>query len=582
MIVATPEYFPVMALDGFDLGDPEGKTDALLESCLCEIPAIREFLLGKKDIVLGERGTGKTALFRLLATRKLNISAPGDKKSLVLPLDENIEYKQVKDLVENRISYCTKKPNVKYQFLWEIFITYKMLELLEIQGISDDRLSTHRKDISVALGFEKPKVGLMEFLLGHKKSVGVKLDNLHPTSSTFFISAEPAAQLDQAATQIDLQRIKRDVSSVLDKNNCILFVLLDRLDEFVILEDYDTQKLLLEGLVACYRNFSTGTPVKIKLFVRTDLFNRLNIGDLGADKIIAKSIKLSWRPEDLRELVARRLTYNILEQLQISEIKFKTDEGTLHLDPRYIEQQKIIKSSLEGHKIKQFLIGVLIRIQSELNAKLMNLQRRERKTNYNDKISAEIISLLFPNSCDHLSTGGKVGSIRFVDFIATHLNYSTGYSTPRITISFFEKCLHEARTYYSRNRDITRIRKNSDEEYELVKVECITRAYNSLKDDVWSVVSKAAHDWERKILDLRGKLNAQSEVSYKDFVKLRDWSDDNEPRQFVAFLMHAGVLSCQNISRPQDERTYTFPIMFRDVKLKKDQGDGRRVEALAV
>lgn len=131
MIVGLPDIFPIEDLDKFSIGEAEGKTDDLLEECLCEIAPIKEFLLGKKDLVLGEKGAGKTALFRMLTEGKLSFVTPPGKTYKILALEESIEYKQLKSIIENRIQTTSGINNdaIKYQFIWELFITFKMLTI---------------------------------------------------------------------------------------------------------------------------------------------------------------------------------------------------------------------------------------------------------------------------------------------------------------------------------------------------------------------------------------------------------------------------------------------------------------------
>lgn len=59
MIINLPADFPLTNLAKFDFGSAEASEDDLLINCSCRLKAINEFLLGHKNIVLGERGGGK-------------------------------------------------------------------------------------------------------------------------------------------------------------------------------------------------------------------------------------------------------------------------------------------------------------------------------------------------------------------------------------------------------------------------------------------------------------------------------------------------------------------------------------------
>ena len=569
-----PKLFPVEVLNKFNVGEAEGKTDSLLEECLCEIPPIKEFLLGKKDIILGERGAGKTALFRMLSERKLNFFSPPGKTYQILALDESIEYKQLKTIIEQRIQASGSKDNdsIKYQFIWELFLTYKILCFVTDElKLDQDDLAKYKNEISAALGFEDKKVGIMQFLLSHKKTIGIKLDQLHPATSNFYVSAEPIEKLNTSEDvfKVDLKEIKKKVSSLLDKNHMVLYVLLDRLDEFVIKEDYAIQKRLLEGLMACYRNFSSSTQIRIKPFFRTDIFNRLDISGLGTDKILSKTVHLKWEPNDLRELIARRLFYNFTENLDIANLEFETDEGRLHLDPKYVEDEKIRTKNDKRNFITRWGSKKWKKLVSDFIIQLQMIDRRERKTNFSDAITTDIIHQIFPKSCEHTTSNGKKEYIKFIDFIDSHLSFATDFSTPRVVIDFFEECLYETRSYYAKNKDIVSVPKNFENEYELVKVECITRAYIKIKQKLWGSISRDSIEWENKITDFKVNLTSKLKLNYQDIASNTNWDSEKEAAQFIAFLMHAGILKCINREKTHIERVYELPLMFREPKQSK-------------
>lgn len=477
MIQGIPNNFDIDCLSKFSFGEAEGQEDSMLKECLCEIAPIKEFLLGKKDIVLGEKGAGKTALYRMLTDRSLTFVSPPNKSYQILALDESIEYKQLKSIIDERIhSSVTDNKSVKYQFIWELFITYKILAFVtDDLHLEDEFLQQQRSEISSALGFEKPKVGIMQFLLSHKKTIGIKLDQLHPTTSNFYISAEPveAEKVNESIFKIDLKEIKKKISSLLDKNNMALYVLLDRLDEFVIKEDYEVQKKLLEGLMACYRNFSSTSQIRIKPFFRTDIFNRLDLSGLGTDKILDKCLHLKWEPRELRELIARRIVHNIYEHCNVESLSFETDLGKLYLDTKYVEDQNSKHKNTTRNFFSKWCLRKWDSLIEQVMIALHELNRRERKTNFNDAITVDVIHLLFPKQCEHITLSGKKEFIKFIDFIDTHLLFSTNHSTPRVVIAFFEQCLLETRAYFGKNRDITSLPKNNENEFELVKIECI-------------------------------------------------------------------------------------------------------------
>src|SRR5665647_849657 len=87
--------FDTNILSEFTFGDPEAKSDEILVDCFQDIEGVRTFLGGTKNIVLGERGSGKSALFKLIANKKLQFRIKGNEKHrklLIVPIDDDLEY----------------------------------------------------------------------------------------------------------------------------------------------------------------------------------------------------------------------------------------------------------------------------------------------------------------------------------------------------------------------------------------------------------------------------------------------------------------------------------------------------------
>lgn len=92
-----PAKFKVQSLASFTFGMPDGKDDPILEKCALRISPIAEFLDENKSILVADRGTGKTAVFRLLSEGALRFSNPEKLSQLYVPIDEDLSYKTLRD-----------------------------------------------------------------------------------------------------------------------------------------------------------------------------------------------------------------------------------------------------------------------------------------------------------------------------------------------------------------------------------------------------------------------------------------------------------------------------------------------------
>ncbi len=101
MIINLPKRFPLNNLEKFTIGDVEPENDVWLHHKLgvCKINPAVEFL-GKKSLIVGQRGTGKTILFKLVSEGKLTFQRKKNYRDIILSIDENLDYAEMK----NRIS----------------------------------------------------------------------------------------------------------------------------------------------------------------------------------------------------------------------------------------------------------------------------------------------------------------------------------------------------------------------------------------------------------------------------------------------------------------------------------------------
>ena len=68
MINPLPNKISSFILDEFTFGEVEPQEDLLLLPCFCKTQPIKHFLGSNKTILLGGKGTGKTALFTFAYT----------------------------------------------------------------------------------------------------------------------------------------------------------------------------------------------------------------------------------------------------------------------------------------------------------------------------------------------------------------------------------------------------------------------------------------------------------------------------------------------------------------------------------
>lgn len=191
MIKDLPKECPLESIHLMDFGDAEARDDSLLIQCAIQLPMFREIRSGKKDIIHGYRGTGKSSMVRFLAEGTLKFEEEQGFTSKVLVVDEELEYRTIRDYLNRQIAKGTSA-DLLVRLVWDILICYRAMKFIQ-QEISDTDSTLREKirDIDVLFGTEKRKVGFVEVLLTHKKKIGVRLDTNMPNIVDMYAGLEP-------------------------------------------------------------------------------------------------------------------------------------------------------------------------------------------------------------------------------------------------------------------------------------------------------------------------------------------------------------------------------------------------------
>lgn len=571
MIKNLPLEFPVSALELFDFGSAEAKDDQLLTSCPVPTSAMSAILDGAKDIVLGYRGTGKSATVRLLSEKKLIFKLPEGWNSHLVVLDEELDYKTIREHLYKRATDDRSRALVS-RVVWEILIIYRALQSIrELTGDSDPTIREFIKDIDVLLGVSTRRPSLIEIILSHKKRVGVKLDTNLPNIIDLYAGLEPNSSiaLPEENTILKLADYKKYLNSFLQKSQITLFVLFDRLDDFVVQEDYATQKTLLHGLLATQVNYREKYPnIKIKAFLRTDLFQRIDLNEFGPDKILARSVELKWSPSEIKHFLGKRIAHNLIRGLKLPSLEIAVDRDTLHVSSNELatlEETKLTLSNFSFFKLSHWR-----RLFWYAGVRARHNSGEGRIRHSIDAFSEALITSIFPREISYKNVNGTFSDIKFLDFLDTHFQLSHGHCTPRALLSFLNHTLQCVRQYYDQNSDLRSVKRDARLEYPIFVKSAIREAYKKCCNEAWEVQYHWSKDMKHLVAELQ-KLATKKLFSFSDFQKATRISE-NEARSFLAFAMQTGLIMCANQREKYSNRIYRFPLLFQ-YPLDKSFGD---------
>lgn len=567
----NPHPFEVSKLINFQFGDPEARNDDVLLNCFQPIKGVREFLSGNKNIILGERGVGKSALFRLVCDEKCKFAQSKNetKKQIIIGIDDELNYISILNLVETKFIDKTKTPHSKYRFLWETYIFSRIIESLTHEFGIDTELKTLQEDFGEILGISKEqKFRLSDIFTLYKYTTGVKFEQNGSVSPNF--SIEPAKDAHIKPTEISYQqliRFKERVRQAIKARKCIIHVLVDRVDDFVVDLEYEEQKKSVQALLECTQDLRY-PDLKLKIFLRTDLFRRLNFQKGGFDKISHQVTKLEWSENDIYEFVARRLLFNY-EQNQIKTPNWQISTEALDIDPMlYDQERELILKRSNGFSEKSKWIGMKFLISVKRRLSLFRKKSHsERKINSLDAIFQEIVEYIIPKKIRHTNCNCKYEDISFRLFLTQHFKLGSNHSNPRLVLLFLTKTFENAIDYYQRNPDKKHIPHNDLNQLELILKEHITRGYNNLQQTTRETIIKLNEKWSSNISNLisnQPKPKSCENLSKNILLELTKWTDDtDEFRRFIAFYSHIGLLVPDNDLIPFEDRKYSIPTIIR-------------------
>lgn len=346
-----------------------------------------------------------------------------------------MEYSKLKSLIAEYLKSDIPDEDVRCRFLWEIYVLYRVCLEANRQSILDDSsIKKQVDDFLSAFSGESTAPTLMQMLAATKKTVGVKLNASNPAFPVpdFYVSVEPSIN---TATQgdnilkVDFASIKDGLAAALKKSKSVIYVLVDNIDDFVAREEYKIQKLLLQGLVQTARDYTGYPQIKVKLFLRTELYRKLDFTQLGGvDKIGQRTVELTWTASNIRQFLAERILYNLSRLLEIRAFEFRDNGISVHLDRKS-------KSKDTWWVLLFEKLNSLLRRSNNHDA------RSARRVDTMDVVYGSAITTLFPRTVTHFSPQGQEQQLDLFEYLETHFSLSNGETTPRVILLFFDKVI---------------------------------------------------------------------------------------------------------------------------------------------
>lgn len=299
--------------------DSESETD--LDKKFIRTKDFFDFVNPQKVLILGAKGSGKSALFQMFAKYENTARemAQIDKEHVLIVTGTG--FNDIKELHTDDFTKLLRQEDADFDRIWELYIAVKiaialgnagyycgenLIEFYKHAGLLEDYriLAILRQLWDMVIG--TPVQGIDIEVKGIKIKIGGKYS-------------------------IDTQDILTEINDVMENENLDCWILFDKIDE-LFSSDYEKRKKCIESLFRTYLNFVNRFPrIKFKIFLRNDIWSTLEF--VNKSHLSDKRIELSWSENDLLVMLMRRCLNNeMIEEYVMNETGLDKEELLLNVN----------------------------------------------------------------------------------------------------------------------------------------------------------------------------------------------------------------------------------------------------------
>jgi hypothetical protein len=284
------------ALKALNFGEVDSESEPDLERRFVRTEDFDRFLNPHNVIILGPKGSGKSALFEMFAkhlpsTHKL----AGDRLSNVL-IGTGTGFGDLTELTTTDIQSFQKLPSFDYASVWKLYIALKLA--MEISRLGYNSEGPLRDFLRATRRVRDYRIGPM------MSSAWCLIAGNAPSELQINVMGTGATIRSGRAT-LDVLDLLADMQRVLALNNRRMWLLFDKIDEIYPTDPAERDRAL-EGLfpacMAIQRSFPNIVP---RIFIRSDLYGP-QLQFTNKSHLVGKQFEIEWDAPALRLLLIKR------------------------------------------------------------------------------------------------------------------------------------------------------------------------------------------------------------------------------------------------------------------------------------
>ncbi len=292
-----------------NFGDRVAENEAdSLNSYFVETSSWKELFDGKKDVIFGSKGAGKSALYTLLLQKEDELAA----RNIFLLSAEKPQGKTV----FSDISSTPPTSEKEFVYLWKIYFCQLVVDYLQKQNLCTDKANEVKERLIEAKLIQENNT--LKRLLRGAASFAQRLANVESvegsgslveTSLSGRITFRTPSHEESQKGVLSVDELLELLDEHLESIDKTCWVLCDRLD-VAFDESLELEKNALRALFKAYRDIEEYGNISLKVFLRDDIWARITKEGFREASHITRTTTISWDSKNLLNLIVRRALCN--------------------------------------------------------------------------------------------------------------------------------------------------------------------------------------------------------------------------------------------------------------------------------
>jgi hypothetical protein len=375
-------------LNAFEFGDEAAERDGLLKQNFMPPRDLKFVTSGAKTIVLGDRGAGKSAMFRAL--QELNESATTSATrfhTITTTSPDPASFVQQMTADESATSSADG-----FKAVWLLYSAALAARDVDVPANIDDQ---NTKAFVKASRTILRRIGWAASIKGESRASRwmAAIRSIMPEKVSLKlgpITIEPNLNRRSRGgfgSDIKIDEFIDLADRLLQATNRRLLIVFDQIDE-AFKYQRDRQEALVQGLFLAESFLSLRHAIRLVVLLRTDLFELYDIQE--KNKFVSRTVRLDWSQDELRKQLLQRLFSNaslgaVIDSLNGTALQFNT--------LTQIKLRIVFPMEVEGRPFEEWLFESLENGKNHVAPRQIILFLNLAKENAKDNASRRHIPL---------------------------------------------------------------------------------------------------------------------------------------------------------------------------------------------